>query len=328
MKRLFTIITIILLTINSFAQIENHYIRQGNRQYKKHNYARAESKYKIALNKNPKSYPALFNLGLALYKQNNDTSALGAFLQLSRIDTSAQLKAKTFYNLGVVFTKIAQDSLKNKQLNGAIKNLQNAVQAFKSSVIFNPQNYNTRYNLWVTQKLLDSLKQQQQQKQKNKQNKQNQNKQNKNNKNKQNQQKNNQNNKGGKNQKQNQKNKDSDGDGIPDKVEKQPNPKQPGQNPPDSDNDGIPDYLDQDSDNDGVPDRIEAGKNPLKPQDTNHDGIPDYREKSVQAGTMGLNPQEINRILSAIQQADKQTQQKAMKRLMNVKSHERKLKPW
>ncbi len=274
MKQFITILTIILLTINSFAQIENHYIRQGNRQYKKHNYARAESKYKIALNKNPRSYPALFNLGLALYRQHNDTSALASFLQLSRRDTTAQLKAKTFYNLGDIFTKIAQDSLKNKQLSGAINNLQNAVKAFKSSVILNPHNYQARYNLWVTKKLLDSLKQQQQKQQKNKQNQNN-----KNNKNKQNKQKNNQNKQGNKNKQNQNKNKNQ-------------NQKQ-NQN---------------------------QNKNNQQNQKPNN-------QKNKQQNP-GLNQQEINRILSAIQQADKQTQRKAMKRLMNIKTHERKLKPW
>ncbi len=337
MKR--TIIILLLLGIinNAFAQLENPYIRRGNRQYKKQNYSQAEAQYRMALNKNPKSYPALFNLGLAFYKQDNDTEALKTYQKLVAVDTTAELKAKSYYNLGTIYTRLAGDSLQAQQMQGAVKMLQKAVEAFKTSVILNPGDYQARYNLWVTKKLLDSLMQQMQnQSQQNKNNQQNQ--QNKNNKDKnKNQQNQNKNNTGGKNQQQNQQNqKDSDGDGIPDKVEKQPNPQNPSQQPPDTDNDGKPDYLDQDSDNDGIPDRIEAGPNPEKPQDTDKDGIPDYRDTDSnnngipdsQEKTYGLSPQEIQRILAAIEQADKQTQQKAMKKLMNTKSRSRQTKPW
>ena len=67
---------------------------------------------------------------------------------------------------------------------------------------------------------------------------------------------------------------DSDGDGIPDAVEKGPD----GNNPLDSDSDGTPDYLDLDSDGDGIADAIEKGTNGNVPLDTDKDGIPDYRD--------------------------------------------------
>jgi hypothetical protein len=68
---------------------------------------------------------------------------------------------------------------------------------------------------------------------------------------------------------------DSDGDGIPDRLE----------GPGDSDGDGIANQLDLDSDNDGIPDRIEGtsdGDNDLIPNfldcDSDGDGIPDAVE--------------------------------------------------
>ncbi|MFN5421780.1 MAG: gliding motility-associated C-terminal domain-containing protein, partial [bacterium] len=70
---------------------------------------------------------------------------------------------------------------------------------------------------------------------------------------------------------------DSDGDGIPDTIEKGPN----GATPVDTDGDGIPDYLDVDSDNDGILDSLEdsgcnSGTMPCVPTDTDRDGIPNY----------------------------------------------------
>ncbi|HNW83802.1 MAG TPA: hypothetical protein PKG52_13020 [bacterium] len=59
---------------------------------------------------------------------------------------------------------------------------------------------------------------------------------------------------------------DSDGDGIPDDIEK------PGGVAVDTDEDGTPDYLDDDSDGDGIPDSIEGVT------DTDGDGTSDYRD--------------------------------------------------
>jgi len=78
--------------------------------------------------------------------------------------------------------------------------------------------------------------------------------------------------------------KDSDGDGISDKVEIGKDPS----NPMDTDKDGKPDYLDDDSDNDGIKDIDEAAASPdpdgdgipnhLDP-DSDNDGLPDKQEK-------------------------------------------------
>ncbi len=66
---------------------------------------------------------------------------------------------------------------------------------------------------------------------------------------------------------------DSDGDGIPDSIE----------GTGDVDGDGIPNYLDTDSDGDGIPDNLEDkgcnGTAPCTPTDTDGDGVPDYLDK-------------------------------------------------
>jgi len=67
---------------------------------------------------------------------------------------------------------------------------------------------------------------------------------------------------------------DSDGDGIPDHIEAGDDP----QNPRDTDSDGKPDYMETDSDNDGIPDNTEAGDDPAKPRDSDGDGTPDYMD--------------------------------------------------
>ncbi|MFN5761798.1 MAG: gliding motility-associated C-terminal domain-containing protein, partial [Sphingobacteriales bacterium] len=93
---------------------------------------------------------------------------------------------------------------------------------------------------------------------------------------------------------------DSDGDGIPDAIEKGTDPN----NPVDTDKDGIPDYRDLDSDGDGIPDAIEKGTDPNNPFDTDKDGIPDYRDldsdddgipDAIEKGTDPNNPVDTDK---------------------------------
>jgi len=70
---------------------------------------------------------------------------------------------------------------------------------------------------------------------------------------------------------------DSDNDGIPDTIEAGTNPAVPA----DNDADGIPNFLDVDSDNDGISDDIEAGDNPAAPVDSDGNGVPDFLEPEV-----------------------------------------------
>jgi gliding motility-associated-like protein len=87
---------------------------------------------------------------------------------------------------------------------------------------------------------------------------------------------------------------DSDGDGIPDSLERGPNPNAP----VDTDGDGIPDYRDTDSDNDGIPDSVERGTGAAI-LDTDGDGTPDYKDldsdndgipDTVEKGPNGATP--------------------------------------
>ena len=53
------------------AQTVEKQIRKGNRQYRKGNYAEAEVQYRKILEDKPNNTDAQFNLGDALYKQEN-----------------------------------------------------------------------------------------------------------------------------------------------------------------------------------------------------------------------------------------------------------------
>ena len=62
---------ILIYTTSVFAQKENKFIRSGNNQYEDQKYKEAEVDYMKALEKNPESFKGQYNLGGALYKQEN-----------------------------------------------------------------------------------------------------------------------------------------------------------------------------------------------------------------------------------------------------------------
>ncbi len=328
MRRLvYIFLTLAICASLANAQEENHYIRKGNRLYEKGQYAQAEAQYRLAYKTDSTSYAAMYNLGLSLYKQKNFKEAQSLFSHLANIDTTAKLHADVFYNLGNTLTQMAGDSLKAGNINKTIDLLKGAEKAYKTSIVLDPDNYQAKYNLALVKDLLKKLQQQNKNNQGNSQKNKDQNKNrnnNKNNKNKKDQNNQGKNNKNNQNNNKGQQNKnDTDGDGIPDKVEKGPNP----QHPRDTDHDGMPDYNDTDSDNDGIPDSKEAGPNPQKPQDTDKDGLPDYRDTDSdndgvpdkQEAMYRISPEELQRMLKAVNQADKKVQQKVMKQFYDNK---------
>ncbi|MBQ9396585.1 MAG: hypothetical protein IJU23_13860, partial [Proteobacteria bacterium] len=71
---------------------------------------------------------------------------------------------------------------------------------------------------------------------------------------------------------------DTDEDTIPDYLECSAGTPETGEGCEDTDKDGTPDYRDLDSDGDGIPDKIEANNNngEYEPDDADYDGIPNY----------------------------------------------------
>jgi len=278
--------------VNIFAQTENKYIRKGNAVYSDSKYDKAEVDYQKALNVEPSSYPAAFNLADAVYKQQKFDKAEVQFLQLAKTQTD-----KT--ELGQIYHNLANTQLQLAVKNNDMDKVKTAIESYKTALRNNPSDKTTKFNLLYAQKLLEQM--QKQQEQNNQDQEQNQDQQQNQNKDKKQQQP------------------DTDNDGIPDKTEKGENE----QKPRDSDNDGAPDHNDVDSDNDGIPDSQEAGANPEKPQDTDNDGKPDYRDTdsnndgkpdSDDAKRMfKISKEDAQRIIDAINKEDKRVQEDVKK---------------
>lgn len=168
-KRYIGLVLALLVSISLFAQkAERDYVRKGNRFFKDSVYVDAEVNYRKALEANPKSSIAMFNLGNTLLWQNKLQDAMDQYVAAAQIEKDKGRKAHIFHNIGVIFH--------------SQKEYAKAIEAYKESLRNNPKDDETRYNLALAQKMLHDQQQNQQQQnqqqdQQNQQQKQNQDKQ-------------------------------------------------------------------------------------------------------------------------------------------------------
>ena len=155
---------------------ERDYLRSGNKLYKDSTFVKAEVDYRKALELEPKSTDAMYNLGNALLMQQKAKEAMEQFEAASRVEKDKAKLAQIYHNMGVIL----QSS----------KQLPQCIEAYKQALRNNPKDDETRYNLALAQKLLKD----QQQNQQNQDQNQDQNKDNQENKQDQKQDQNKQNN--------------------------------------------------------------------------------------------------------------------------------------
>jgi len=170
MKRILFYIFLMVIPTLSYAQKEFFDVRKGNKDYKKENFTEAEINYRKGLDKNNNSFEGHFNLGDALFKQQKYPEAAeeyqkaGALLQPKNGKYSASDKkklAQAYHNLGNAFY--------------AQQQFDKAVASYKQSLMANPKDNETRYNLV---KAMEMLQEQQQQQNQDNQNQQQQDQQN------------------------------------------------------------------------------------------------------------------------------------------------------
>jgi tetratricopeptide (TPR) repeat protein len=147
-------ILLLILSVPANAQAEKKFIRQGNREYGKSNFAESEISYRKAIDDNKKSPDAVFNIGDALYKQNKFEDAGKQFIENININEDKDKKSAGFYNLG------------NSLLQA--KKIEESIKAYKNSLKLNPNSKEAKYNLAYAQDLLQEQQQQQQQNKDNK----------------------------------------------------------------------------------------------------------------------------------------------------------------
>lgn len=141
------------LSVSAQKMTENDHIRRGNKLYADSLYEKAEIEYRKALEVNPESTDAMFNLGNALFNQVSQQSqekgkeALELYVTASKLETDKEKLAHINHNLGTLLYAAQQYA--------------QSVEAYKESLRNNPTDHETRYNLTMA---MHMLKQQEQQK--------------------------------------------------------------------------------------------------------------------------------------------------------------------
>ena len=155
MMKKFYILSMLLLvgSVHGLAQnkTDRDYLRSGNKLYNDSLFIKAEVDYRKALEINPKSTDAMFNLANALLMQQKAQEAMEQYESVSKIEKDKEKLAQIYHNMGVIL----QSS----------KQLPQCIEAYKESLRNNPKDDETRYNLALAQKQLKDQQQDQQEQQ-------------------------------------------------------------------------------------------------------------------------------------------------------------------
>lgn len=147
--RLISLLLLFLLSVPVLAQKENKLLRKGNSQYDQGNFKEAEKDYRKALELNKESVKGQFNLGTTVYQEKNYEESAKLYGELAGKNQDRDIQAKIYHNLG-------NSLLEAKQYDKSIL-------AYKNSLMNNPSDLDTKYNLEYAKMM---LKKQQDQKKK------------------------------------------------------------------------------------------------------------------------------------------------------------------
>lgn len=114
------------------AQEKDKTLPKANEEYAQKKFVDAEANFRISHSKFPKRIVAPYNLGNAIYRQNQIAEAKFAYATALSKTKSRTQKHKIFHNLGNVFMKE--------------KNYTEAVEAYKNALRNKPSDEETRYN--------------------------------------------------------------------------------------------------------------------------------------------------------------------------------------
>lgn len=154
MRSRFILLILLCFYFTAQSQQAAGHIRSGNEAYKKQEFAKATEEYEKALSVDPSSTTAKFNKASSVYKQDKKVEAAEQFTAIARSATNKEIRAKSFYNKGVILSQQ--------------KNLKESIEAYKNALRINPADKEARENL---QKDLLELKKKQPPKKENEQQK-------------------------------------------------------------------------------------------------------------------------------------------------------------
>ena len=154
---LFALFLCIGFSVKAQTMTESDHIRRGNRHYADSLFEKAEVEYRKALELNPQSVDAMYNLGNALFSQipqsqenasEKGQEAMQQYATAAKLETDKGKLAKIYHNMGT--------------LNYMSQQYAQSVEAYKESLRNNPTDHETRYNLAKAMHMLEQQQNQQQ----------------------------------------------------------------------------------------------------------------------------------------------------------------------
>lgn len=161
--RYILLIISLCMAVSSYAQrTDRDFVRRGNKLYADSLFVKAEVEYRRALDVNPQSMEAMYNLGNSLLAQQKAEEAMKQYQAAASLipaggrniavaDEDKMKLAQIYHNMGVLLQS-------SQQLDACI-------EAYKSALRNNPRDHETRYNLTLAMKQRQQQQQEQQQNQ-------------------------------------------------------------------------------------------------------------------------------------------------------------------
>lgn len=137
-----------LVAGTAFAQkTERDYLRSGNKLYKDSLFIKSEVDYRKALDVEPQSADAMYNLSNSLLMQEKAKEAMEMLETTVKVEKDKDKLAEAYHNMGVI--------------QHASKQYAPAIESYKNALRNNPKDDETRYNLALAQKMLKDQEQNQ-----------------------------------------------------------------------------------------------------------------------------------------------------------------------
>ena len=136
----FILYSILLFAVVAFGQEKDKSLPKANDEFAEKKFANAEADYRISQSNNPKKAIASYNLGNAIYRQNQIGEAQFSFSRAIKNATIRPEKHQAFHNLGNTYMKE--------------KNYSAAVEAYKNALRNDPADEESRYNFALAKKML------------------------------------------------------------------------------------------------------------------------------------------------------------------------------
>lgn len=159
MRYILLIISLCMAVVSYAQRTDRDFVRRGNKLYADSLFVKAEVEYRRALDVNPQSMEAMYNLGNSLLAQRKAEEAMKQYQAAASLipaggrniavaDEDKMKLAQIYHNMGVLLQS-------SQQLDACI-------EAYKSALRNNPRDHETRYNLTLAMKQRQQQQEQQQ----------------------------------------------------------------------------------------------------------------------------------------------------------------------